>query len=175
VVSDLLSPTDLASPQEEEEFLRFSLDAYFNNLLPVSQLAEVLTIPIGRILPISHINAWVMGVYNWRGEIIWMVDLGQLVGLRPLHEQNTFPSSYQAIVLRVPLGLGDGRDENQTIGVVVSQIGNIERYNPNSIEPPSRSTPSELTSFLRGYFLNTNCETLAVFDSKLILAAMPDS
>jgi positive phototaxis protein PixI len=172
MVSDLLSPTDLAS-LKEEEFLRFSLDFHANNLLPVSQLAEVLTIPIGQILPIAHTSAWAMGVYHWRGHIIWMVDLGQLIGLRPLPQQKAFPSSYQAIILGLPVGyLADERDKNQTIGVVVSQIENIERYNPKALELPPLSTPTELISLLRGYFFNTNREALAVFDSQLILAAM---
>ncbi len=68
---------------EKEQFLRFHLVPDTTLMLSITQLTEVLTIPVGQIIPIPHMPAWVMGVYNWRGEILWMVDLGQLVGLTP--------------------------------------------------------------------------------------------
>ena len=58
-----------------EQFLRISLASNTLALLPVQYLSEVLTMPNGQIMPIPHMTPWVMGAYNWRGEILWMVDL----------------------------------------------------------------------------------------------------
>jgi positive phototaxis protein PixI len=172
MVFDLLSPTKLAVSREEEQFLQFSLDSQTKGLLSVSQLTEVLTIPSGQILPIPHAMAWVMGVYNWRGEVLWMVDLRQLIGLRSLHQQSTIPSTDKAIVLRLPSQSGSCTSY-QTLGLVVSRIENIEWCNPNLIEAPSSCTPRELIPFLRGSYLTSNSETLAVFEGQAILAAIP--
>jgi len=60
-----------------QQFLRFHLVPDTTALLPVRQMSEVLTVPIAQVVPIPHTPAWVMGVYNWRGEILWLVDLVQ--------------------------------------------------------------------------------------------------
>src|ERR671932_1970684 len=101
VPKSLLPPTDKASSKASKQFLRFHLMPHTTALLPMEQLTEVLTIPNGQIVPIFHMPAWVMGVYNWRGEILWMVDLGHLLGLSPWYQQTSSASAHTAAVLHV--------------------------------------------------------------------------
>ena len=82
-----------------QQFLRFHLMPDTTALLPVHQMTEVVTMAINEVVPIPHLPAWVMGVYNWRGEILWLVDLGHLIGLPPIHQQATGRSTYTAIVI----------------------------------------------------------------------------
>src|ERR671932_579685 len=88
------------SSRTSEQFLRFHLLPDTTVLLPIQQLTEVLTIPKGQIIPIFQMPPWVMGAYNWRGEVLWMVDLGHLVGLTPWHQQANITSAHTAIVLQ---------------------------------------------------------------------------
>ncbi|HEY9652883.1 MAG TPA: chemotaxis protein CheW, partial [Coleofasciculaceae cyanobacterium] len=71
------------SSSASEQFLRFHLLPNTTALLPIEQLTEVLTISRDQVVPIFHMPPWVMGVYNWRGEILWILDLGHLIGLTP--------------------------------------------------------------------------------------------
>ena len=176
MVSNVLSPTTLTYPEGEEQFLRFGLEGKIQGLLPISQLTEVLTIPRSRILPIPHTLPWVMGVYNWRGEILWIVNLGQLVGLGGSQQTGTIASSYKAIVLQLPSSQ-QTKDfaHNQTLGLVVNQIEDVEWCDPTLIELPSASTTSKIIPFLRGYYPKASGEALAVFAGDSILAAMPKS
>ena len=153
----------------DEQFLRCRLIPDALVMLPVSQLTEVLKIPVGQITPIPHLPAWVMGVYNWRGEILWMVDLGHLLGLTPWAQQTGSASSYTAAILSVT-----DESERRTLGLVVTQVQDIELCDPGEIQspPPSAITP-ELAPFLQGYWLKPNGEMLACLNGSAILAAMP--
>jgi len=154
-----------------EQFLRCHLVPDALVMLPVSELTEVLKIPVGQITPIPHLPAWVMGVYNWRGEILWMVDLGHLIGLTPWSQQTVSTSSYTAAILSVTDGT-----ERRTLGLVVTQVQDIELCDPGQIQspPPSAITP-ELAPFLQGYWLKSNGEMLACLSATAILAAMPST
>jgi len=81
------SPTELLKDRKEEQFLRFHLEPETKIMLPIEQVTEVLKIDVGNIVPIPQMPSWVMGVYNWRGEILWIVDLGHLIGLNSWYQQ----------------------------------------------------------------------------------------
>ncbi len=170
-LGDRISTSERAS----EQFLRFHLVPDTTALLPIQQLTEVLTIPRSQIVPIFHMPAWVMGVYNWRGEILWMVDLGHLLGLTPWHQQPSGTSSCTAVVLQDCSKQTTSTNlKSQMLGVVVNRVEDIEWCNSDWIQsPPSSTVTAELLPFLRGYWLKSNGDILAVIDGQAILAAMP--
>jgi positive phototaxis protein PixI len=174
----LMRQQDLAaaSPSSQsQEFLRLHLVPDTTALLPVKQLTEVLTVSIGQIVPIPHMPAWVMGVYNWRGEILWMVDLGHLCGLTPWYEQDTNISTYSAVVLQaVGTQTTSVWARSQMLGLVVNQIEDMEWCDPALIQPLPHSTLTpKLAPFLYGYWWKSNDDMLAILDGEAILAAMP--
>ncbi|ACK71197.1 CheW protein [Gloeothece citriformis PCC 7424] len=159
---------------ELQQFLRFYLFPDTTVMLPLAQLTEVLTIPLGQIIPVPHMPSWIMGVYNWRGEILWMVDLGQLLGLIPWHQQ-TMTSSYRAIVLHS--GTNDtplSKIRGQVLGLVVSGVEDIEWCNTQEIQsPPASAVTPSLAPFLRGYWLKPEGNMIVTLDGDAILAALP--
>ncbi|MBE9125835.1 MULTISPECIES: chemotaxis protein CheW [unclassified Coleofasciculus] len=158
-----------------EQFLRFHMEPDTNVLVPVRQVTEILSIPLGQVVPISHRPAWVMGVYNWRGEILWIVDIGHLIGLTPWYQQNTHTSIHTAIVLHVRSNLTPSTNtKSQMLGLVVNRVEDIEWCDSDLIQsPPSSSETPKLTPFLRGYWLKSTGEMLAVLDGAAIIASMP--
>lgn len=167
-ITDSLDFAPAASAEEEgEQFLRLHLLPNTTVLLPVQQLTEVLTLSIAQIVPMPQMPAWVMGVYNWRGEILWMVDLGHLCGLSPWYQQSG--SAYSAIVLEV---FEAGRPA-RTLGLLVDRVEEMEWCDPDQIQPVSSPPDSPLATLLRGYWWKPNGDTLAVLDGSAIVAAMP--
>jgi positive phototaxis protein PixI len=164
------------SSRATEQFLRFHLVPNTTALLPIQQVTEVLTIPNSQIVPIFQMPAWVMGVYNWRGEILWIVDLGHLVGLTPWYQQASGASAYKALVLQASNQAAPTNLKSQMIGVVVNRIEDIEWCNPDLIQSaPSSTVTPELARFLRGYWLKSNGDMLAIIEGQAIIAAMPKS
>lgn len=164
-----------------KQFLRFHLLPDTTAVLPVQQITEVLTIPISQVIPIPHMPAWVMGVYNWRGEILWMVDLGQLIGLAPLYQQLNSRSTYTAIVihgsqLSGKQQLASQKTDKRMLGLLVNRVEDMEWCNPDRIQsPPLSAVTPELVPFLRGYWPKSNGEILVVLDGDSIIAGMPQS
>lgn len=149
-----------------EQFLRLQLVPETTVLLPVHQLAEVLTIETHQIVPIPHLSSWIMGIYNWRGEILWMIDVGHLSGLVPWY-QRSHSSVHSVAVLQI----ADGA-KPKTLGLVVSKIEEIEWCNPDQIQPFMAVT-GKLASLIQGYWCKPNGEALAVLDGEAVIAAMP--
>jgi positive phototaxis protein PixI len=160
----------VSASDTKEQFLRLHLVPATKVLLPIQQVAEVLTISVGQIVPISHMPACVMGVHNWRGEVLWMVDLGHLCGLTPYYQQ-TIPIAHTALVLQ-------GRDKastqkSQTLGLVVDRVEDVEWCDPNVIQPlPPSTMTSELASLLRGYWWKSDDAMLAVLEAEAIIATI---
>jgi positive phototaxis protein PixI len=158
-----------------EQFLRLHLVPSTPVLLPLHQLVEVLSIPSTQIVPIPHMPAWVMGAYNWRGDILWMVDLGHLCGLTPWYAQATSKSTQAAVILRIqdhrfPKG------KSHLLGLVVDRIGEVEWCDPAVLQQlPPFTVSSQMAQFLQGYWWKSNDDMLAVLDGGAIVAAMPRS
>ncbi|WP_446877777.1 chemotaxis protein CheW [Phormidesmis sp. 146-33] len=181
-IFDSMSPSALMqdstltdSSARKEQFLRLDIVPETTALLPIQQIAEVLSIPIAQIIPIPHMPAWVMGVHNWRGEILWMVDLGHLCGLTPWYQQATYPSVYEVVVLQIHTGKGTfPHPKGQTLGLVVDRIDDSEWCTPGVIQSLPKSTVnSEFERFLHGFWWKSNDDMLAVLNGEAIMRAMP--
>ena len=172
--SALLQQPETDRPKTDQQFLRFHLGANTAAMLPIAQLAEVLKIPLGKIVPLPHMPAWVAGVYNWRGEILWMVDLGHLVGLAPWYAQTTNRLHHIAIAIDVStLSPGSGK---QMLGLMVNAVDDIGWLNPDEIQsPPAAAVSPGLVPYLRGYWLGADRKMWSVLDGFAIAAAMPKS
>lgn len=168
-----LAPVPLQ--RNREQFLRLHLAPDTDALLPILHMAEVLTIPTGQIVPIPDMPPWVMGVYNWRGEILWVIDLGHLAGLTPWHEQTTNISAHKAVVLKVqdsPTTIAQAK--SQMLGLVVNQVEDIEWCDVEMIQAlPLSSVAPEFANLLRGYWWKSDGGMLAVLNGAAILRAMP--
>ena len=169
-----LSGSDLTNQTEtEEQFLRFHLEPNTKVMLPIEQITEVLKIGVGQIVPIPQMPSWVMGVYNWRGKILWMLDLGHLIGFYSWYEQGVSTSNYSAIVLSPEKNPTKG-NEPISLGLVVTRVEDIEWCNTDLIQsPPASTVTSALAPFLRGYWLQQNGDMILVLDGRAIVAAMP--
>ena len=163
-----------------QQFLRFHLMPDTTALLPVHQMTEVVTMAINEVVPIPHLPAWVMGVYNWRGEILWLVDLGHLIGLPPIHQQATGRSTYTAIVIHPTQQgrqkAGSQKTSGKLLGLLVNRVEDMESCNPDLIQsPPMSAVSPDLVPFLRGYWLKPDGEILVVLDGDSIITRMPQS
>lgn len=125
-----------------QRFLRFNLSGESRTLLPLTDIAEVRQLEIAEILPIPEVSSCVLGVCNWRGEILWLVDLNVLVGDDSLWQQN--PLIEQPVVMVV-------QSNQQSVGLVISQVEDVELVEPESIHPQTDVGPTAWGPFIVGY------------------------
>ncbi|BAZ44536.1 CheW protein [Chondrocystis sp. NIES-4102] len=172
-LSIINSGQTLVNENEITQFLRFKLYPDMQVMLPLQEITEVLKIKFGQIVPIPDMPPWVMGVYNWRGDILWMLDIGHLIGFNSWYQQASNRSYQTAIVLSA---INDNKTNTSNIhlGLVVAAVEDIEICDTATIQsPPSSAVTTQLAPFLRGYWLQPEGEMILVLDGRSIVAAMP--
>jgi positive phototaxis protein PixI len=124
-----------------QRFLRLQLCPETTALLSVDEIVAIANATITDILPVPHMPNCVLGLYNWRGEMLWLVDLGQQVGFSGLLQSGS--SSFMAVIVEV---------NGQTLGLCVPQVHDIELYDPQLIHAASLEMFSaRFLPFVKGY------------------------
>jgi positive phototaxis protein PixI len=153
-----------AEPAEAgQKFLRFRLCLDQTALLPVDEIAAVLTVEAKNILPVPHMPDCVLGIYNWRGEVLWLLDLASQVGLNSLaaqtqrsHSIPRLPNQFMAIVAQV---------NGQSLGLATPEVYDIEQHNPSLLQSPlPEMFPPKLLPFVKGYL--TSAERRSPVDQR---------
>lgn len=140
-----------ADSADDLRFLRF----YFNDretaLLPLNRIQQVLKVPVVEILPVPHMADYVLGIYNWRGEMLWLVDLAQQLGFASSLPEIRSLDTVTAIAIQT---------EHKFLGVIVPQLRDIETHSPHQLQPPTSVFPAKLLPFMQGYFISSSSPVL---------------
>lgn len=138
---------------DERRLLRFGLQGQESALMALDSIQEVLQIPKQAVLRVPEMAKPVLGVANRRGSILWLVDLGLLLGL------DTVSSEYRPSPTWQPLNRAQQllnaviiHAAGQCLGLVVPQVMDIETQDASQIQPPNADLfPPLLLPFLEGY------------------------
>ncbi|MEO0520223.1 MAG: chemotaxis protein CheW [Cyanobacteria bacterium P01_A01_bin.116] len=125
-----------------QRFLRFSLSQKNDALLPLNQILEVMQLPLEDIFPVPDMSSCILGVCSWQGETLWLVDLNHLVGYSPLCQQSQLLSTTIVIVVH---------HNDQSLGLVVEQVGDVDLFDKENIHMESGLCPPALEPFVFGY------------------------
>jgi positive phototaxis protein PixI len=159
---DLLE-TDPVAQVDQEKFLHFALTPTDSALLPMKGVVEVLRVPMTDVLPVPYLPSCVLGIYNRRGEMLWLIDLAHLIGYPVRLQPGSVLVTGTVIVLEV---------NQQLLGLAVSQVYDIEGYDPQQLKSPSAQLFSpQLLPFVQGYFdqaSSTVLDAVAIAQSPLI-------
>ena len=147
-----------------KQFLQFELPPQTSAMLPTSQLTEILSLSLGQVVPIPDLPSFIMGVCNWRGEVLWLVDLGCLLGFEPLYSQGLYRGQVSIVV---------AHHQQQTVGLAVEKINQMLWCDPNRIRAsmPSRVTP-ELAHCLRGYWSPPGDRVSLILDGESLITSL---
>lgn len=120
-------------PETRTRLIRFGLDEHDSVLLPLEDLIEILSVKSTDVLPIPEMPSWTIGICNWRGEMLWMIDFNQFVGYPSL-----FGRSPSLAVLVVQCNEQSIASQASTgIGVVVPEVKDIELHDLQQLQPPA--------------------------------------
>ena len=169
-LSSIQSPTDSHSSSSSEQYIRFSLEPDTNMMLPITGVTEVLKLSLKSIVPIPQMPSWAMGVYNWRGEILWMVDLGNLLGLYPWQEQNLNPSATTTMIIKADGGSRTKGTARKSLGLVIRNVEDIEWCDRDRLQQvPASAVNSTIASLVEGYWLDPQKKMVLALSSNAII------
>lgn len=155
------APPALPTPEPEaasEKFLRFAIATGQQMLLPLTAIIEVQRLSLVDVLPVPLVPTWVLGLHHSRGEIVWVVDLGHLMGEALRYQPGQGIRQSQLILLEV---------NGQQLGLAVAVIYDIEVYSVNQFQMPQPGVllPS-LERLVSGYMCDSD---LIVLDPQRLL------
>jgi positive phototaxis protein PixI len=145
----------------EQKFLSFNLGVKDTAVISLEHITEVMQISLAEICGVPQMPSSVIGIYNWRGEMLWLVDVEEMLGYSPLFYSANMLSKMMAIVLQI-----DGK----SLGLLVRHLMDIESLDSRQIKPTSGELFSpEISSFLQGYFINPADELIITLDAAAII------
>lgn len=112
-------------PSTDQRCLRFPLGED-SALVPLEQVTEIINVNSVDLLPVPAMPRWVLGICNWRGEMLWLIDFNQVVGYSSVLQDEPTPTALTAIVIQI---------NYQFIGIAVPQVNDIEQHNLQQLQP----------------------------------------
>lgn len=143
---------------QKDQLLRFPIGKTETALLELSSIKEIVRITTTEILPVPHMSNNILGIYNFRGNILWLADLNQILGLLTPEELVNPNPTKMAIIVEL---------DTQFLGLVVSQVEEIEQYDLNLLQPTDQLIKPSLKPFIKGYLQSQNSLVLnpqAIFE-----------
>ncbi|MBN4002804.1 chemotaxis protein CheW [Nostoc sp. LPT] len=132
----------LTSGEQRQRFLRFSLGNQGSGLLPFHSLVDIIHLASQEISPAPALPSWILGFYNWQGQMLRLVDLEHLLGYAPLLKRQSRPEKPMVLVLEL---------QNQVVGFLVAHVYDVEWQDLQQAQSaPTDFSPNKLLNFVRG-------------------------
>ncbi len=156
---DATASTNVSPTSREGELcLRFEVPSGNEFALPASGVREVMSVYLDRITPIPNASPFFLGTYNWRGQVIWVADLGQFLGDQIL--VNTEQNEVSLLIVE---------EQELVMGFAVHAVANTEWLNVDRMIP-GQNIPPAMSPFIKGvYGMETNASELRLLDQVAIL------
>ncbi|WP_066379057.1 MULTISPECIES: chemotaxis protein CheW [unclassified Anabaena] len=130
----------------QQKFLSFHLGARDTAVISLENITEVLQVSLGDVCSMPQMPSCILGVYNWRDEMLWLVDLEEMLGYPPLPPATNLMTKMMTIVLE---------KNGKHLGLLVRQLMDIEWLDMEQMKAPSAELFSQsISPFLQGYFIN---------------------
>jgi positive phototaxis protein PixI len=150
----------------QQQFLRFQLQSDLMALMEIELVTELVNIPSDRIVPMPHLPPAVMGIYNWRGEILWIVHLATLIGAnRPGGRSRSLQPT-----MILSSGVTPEDRLQKTVGLVVDELDEIEWFDLDAIESPiPNHVYPEFSKWANGLWVSPTNQNFLRLDGQKIL------
>lgn len=161
LTSDDAPPTEVDIGSREGELcLRFDVPSGNEFAIAAAGVREVMSVYLDRITPIPNASPFFLGTYNWRGQVIWVADLGQFLGDKVL--VNTDISEISILIVE---------DQELVMGFAVHTVANTEWLNVNQNLAADREIPAAMKAFIKGVYATSGSDTseLRLLDRVAIL------
>ena len=152
--------------KQADKFLQFQLGCNSESnsgdtaLLKAELVVEVISVFTDNILPVPHMFYCILGTYSWRSEMLWIVDLENLLGYPPPLSRSNNRSELLVMVVEF---------QGQSIGFVVSKIDSLVEYDREKFRSPSAEIfLKDIIPFLQGYSTDSNSQIIMLIDVKKI-------
>jgi purine-binding chemotaxis protein CheW len=138
---DAPTSTNVSTASREGELcLRFEVPSGNEFALPASGVREVMSVFLDRITPIPNASPFLLGTYNWRGQVIWVADIGQFLGDRVL--VNADQNEISVLIVE---------EQEIVMGFAVHAVANTEWLDVKQMHTAT-NIPIAMNGFIKGVY-----------------------
>ncbi len=157
-----------------DEFFQVRLRQETSLLIPLANTVEVVILDRQKICPIPGVAPNLLGVVNQRGQLLWILDLSELLGMAQTSTRLPLLEKLSVLVLTAEplkhLGLTD--ELPQQVGCVVQRLQGIVSIDSQiTFTPVPSEFEQRISSFLLGMAEIENSK-IAVLNVREILAVL---
>ncbi|AFY73869.1 chemotaxis signal transduction protein [Synechococcus sp. PCC 7502] len=143
---------------EGELHLRFFVGSGIEFALPAVGIKEVLEYSPDRINPMPNVSSMLLGTINLRGRVVWVGDLGQLLG-----------ESTPLSIDRNDVSIIAVEDQGLILGLAIEKIGVIAWLDPDELKA-TKTLPDSMAPFIKGeWIIDNGNHSLKLLDQVSIL------
>ncbi|NCJ08244.1 chemotaxis protein CheW [Synechococcales cyanobacterium C] len=136
--SESFSELQALQQPEGELYLRFFVSSGYEFALPATGIREVLSIAPDLITSVPNTSPILMGVFNLRGQVVWIADVGQFLGeAQPI---NTDRAEISVVAVE---------SQDILVGLAVDQVTGMDWLSPDQLSL-STQAPDQVAPFLKG-------------------------
>jgi twitching motility protein PilI len=127
------------------EYFCLQLRQMLQVALPLHSTMEVLQLTPDQICGIPGVDPVLQGVLNWRGKLLWSVDLSNLLGVRAENKiaKTTVVSSLTAVVITQD-------SPTRQLACIVSALTGIQEILDQQIQPLPANLPATVYDYSNG-------------------------
>lgn len=129
---------DFGSDSGEESYLKFRLEANVPAALAVRSVQEAFLLPARQLTAMPNMPAPVLGLTNRRNQVVWVLDLAQLLGISVFDA-----AAVQYSILLIQVGLVQ-------VGLAVRQIEGMVKIAADAVQSPIGQMSLSLLPYLQG-------------------------
>jgi positive phototaxis protein PixI len=150
--------------QQVQQYLRFQLTTGVSGMLPTQQLTEILNLSLGQVVPTPDSLPSVMGVYNWRGEVLWVLDLSYWLGFEPLYTEGFGKGRLHVMIIH---------HQGHHLGLAVKSVEQMIWCDSQALRPAAHLQAMPiLTRCLRGYWSTPTGEVVFALDGGIVIESL---
>ena len=113
-------------------------------LFPIDSVCCAIRITVEEICPTPAFPQWVLGVYNWKGQMLRLIDFDRLMGYPPVFSRQLQRKTPVTVVIQW---------QNQFFGFLVANVYDVESYEVDKMKGiDDNNCPSQIEKFIQGVF-----------------------
>lgn len=147
--------------ESKHKFLSFNLGDTDTAVILLEDIIEVVTVSLTDICSVPQMHSCILGIYNWRGEMLWIIDLEEMLGYTSVTQEARLVPKMMVIVVQT---------EGKSLGILVRKLIDIYWLDTDLMKlPDSQLFKPEIIPRLYGYFINDSEDIIINLNANAIV------
>ena len=147
--------------ETKQKFLSFNLGEVDTAVILLEDIIEVVPISFTDICSVPQMHSCILGIYNWRGEMLWIIDLEEMLGYTAITQEADLISKMMIIVVQT---------EGKSLGLLVRKLIDICWLDNKLMKLPDfQLFKSDIIAMLHGYFIDESEDIIINLDAQSII------